>query len=270
MGLAISKTIDHDQKRIVWSISPEGIRFYAYLSFWVLVIIGSWLTLYHSDVDFQNNPLMHMFGYNNICILFDSYPATYVLPSVWVISFLLLVSYIVTSWIRVYQKYLLSRVSKRSFTLFTISTTVEFMSLCLFTTVFSVSPEESMIFHIAPFTFLILALSLLSIKNFVYYKRASNLSSNEIKLGYIYLTIHLFASIIKMIMQINALAGDPFYSTFSFVGFHQIIDRLWMLTAALIPLYLSLKFRKRVSNLVFVTQPGKLRADGQDERVGNI
>ncbi|SVC22595.1 uncharacterized protein METZ01_LOCUS275449, partial [marine metagenome] len=23
MGLAISKTIDHDQKRIVWSISPE-------------------------------------------------------------------------------------------------------------------------------------------------------------------------------------------------------------------------------------------------------
>ena len=82
MGLAISKTFDHDQKRIVWSISPEGIRFYAYLSFWVLVIIGSWLTLYHSDVDFQNNPLMHMFGYNNICILFDTYPATYVLPSV--------------------------------------------------------------------------------------------------------------------------------------------------------------------------------------------
>ena len=257
MGLAISKTIDHDQKRIVWSISPEGIRFYAYLSFWVLVIIGSWLTLYHSDVDFQNNPLMHMFGYNNICILFDTYPATYVLPSVWVISFLLLVSYIITSWIRVYQKYLLSTVSNRSFTLFTICTTVEFTSLCLFTTIFSVPPEESMIIHIAPFTCLILALSLLSIKNFVYYKRASNLSSNEIKLGYIYLAIHLLASIIKMIMQFNALAGDPLYSTFSFVGFHQFIDRLWMLTAALIPLYLSLKFRKRVSNLVFVTQLGK-------------
>ena len=257
MGLAISKTIDHDQKRIVWSISPEGIRFYAYLSFWVLVIIGSWLTLYHSDVDFQNNPLMHMFGYNNICILFDTYPATYVLPSVWVISFLLLVSYIITSWIRVYQKYLLSTVSNRSFTLFTICTTVEFTSLCLFTTVFSVPPEESMIFHIAPFTCLILALSLLSIKNFVYYNRSANLGPNEIKLGYIYLAIHLFASIIKMIMQINALAGDPLYSTVSFVSFHQFIDGLWMLTAALIPLYLSLKFRKRVSNLVFATQPGK-------------
>ena len=256
MGLAISKTFDHDLKRIVWSISPEGIRFYAYLSFWVLVIIGSWLTLYHSDVDFQNNPLMHMFGFNNICILFDTYPATYVLPSVWVISFLLLVSYIITSWIRVYQKYLLSTVSNRSFTLFTICTTVEFTSLCLFTTVFSIPPEESMIFHIAPFTCLILALSLLSIKNFVYYNRSANLGPNEIKLGYIYLAIHLFASIIKMIMQINALAGDPLYSTVSFVSFHQFIDRLWMLTAALIPLYLSLKFRKRVSNLVFATQPG--------------
>jgi hypothetical protein len=257
MGLAISKTIDHNQKRIVWSISPEGIRFYAYLSFWLLVIIGSWLTLYHSDVDFQNNPLMHMFGYNNICILFDSYPATYVLPSVWVISFLLLVSYIITSWVRVYQKYLLSTVSNLSFILFTICTTIEFTSLCLFTTVFSVTPEESMIFHIAPFTCLILALSFLSIKNFVYYNRSANLSSNEVKLGYIYLAIHLFASIIKMIMQINALAGDPLYPTLSFVSFHQFIDRLWMLTAALIPLYLSLKFRKRVSNLVFITQSGK-------------
>ena len=153
-----------------------------------------------------------------------------------------------------YQKYLLSRVSKRSFTLFTISTTVEFTSLCLFTTVFSVPPEESMIFHIAPFTCLILALSLLSIKNFVYYNRSANLGPNEIKLGYIYLAIHLFASIIKMTMQINALAGDLLYSTFSFVGFHQFIDRLWMLTAALIPLYFSLKFRKRVSNLVFSTK----------------
>ena len=219
-----------------------------------MVIIGGWLTLYHSDVDFQNNPLMHMFGYNNICILFDTYPATYVLPSIWVISFLLLVLYIITSWIRVYQKYLLATVSNRSFTLFTISTTVEFMSLCLFTTVFSVTPEESMFFHIAPFTSLILALSLLSIKNFVYYNRSANLGSNEIKLGYIYLAVHLFASIVKMIAQINVLTGDIFYSTLSYISFHQFIDRLWMLTAAVIPIYLSIKFRNRVPSLVYRVQ----------------
>lgn len=115
MGLAINKTVDYNKKHLVWSINPEGLRFYAYLCFWVLVIIGAWLTFYHSNVQFHDNPLIHHFGYNNICILFDTYPATYVLPTLWVINFLLLVSYIITSWLRIYQKYLLSSVSKRSF-----------------------------------------------------------------------------------------------------------------------------------------------------------
>ena len=99
MGLAINRTIDKNNKKIIWSINPEGIRLYAYLCFWALVIIGAWLTIYYSEIDFQNNPLFHMFGYNNICILFDAYPSTYVLPSIWVINFILLTCYILTSWV---------------------------------------------------------------------------------------------------------------------------------------------------------------------------
>ena len=33
MGLAINKTVDYDKKHLVWSINPEGLRFYAYLFF---------------------------------------------------------------------------------------------------------------------------------------------------------------------------------------------------------------------------------------------
>ena len=254
MGLAINKTVDYNKKHLVWSINPEGLRFYAYLCFWVLVIIGAWLTFYHSNVQFHDNPLIHHFGYNNICILFDTYPATYVLPTIWVINFLLLVSYIITSWLRIYQKYLLSSVSKRSFLLFSISSTIEFTCLCLFTTIFSISPEENLFFHLAPFTCLIFALSLLSIKNYIYYRRVANLSPNETKLGLIYLAVHLFASIVKIIAQINVLTGDIFYSTLSYISFHQFIDRLWMLTAAVIPIYLSIKFRNRVPSLVYRVQ----------------
>ena len=77
---------------------------------------------------------------------------------------------------------------------------------------------------------------------------------NEIKLGLIYLSVHLFASIVKIIAQINALTGEIFYSTLSYVSFHQFIDRLWMLTAAVIPIYLSIKFRNRVPSLVYRVQ----------------
>ena len=254
MGLAINRTIDKNNKKIIWSINPEGIRLYAYLCFWALVIIGAWLTIYYSEVDFQNNPLFHMFGYNNICILFDAYPSTYVLPSIWVINFILLTCYILTSWLRIYQGYLLSTVTNIDFTLFSISSSIELISMIVFTTVFSVTPEESMFFHIAPFTFLILALSLLSIKNYIYYNRIADLSQNEKKLGLLYLAVHLFASSIKIMMQVNALSGDYFYNTMSFVGFHQFIDRLWMITAALLPIYFSIKFRNRISNLVYSTK----------------
>ena len=93
MGSAISKAVDNEKNCIVWKISPEGLRLYAYVCFWVVVLIGGWLTIYYSDVKFDDNPLIHHFGYNNICIFFDTYPATFVLPSIWVINFLLIVSY---------------------------------------------------------------------------------------------------------------------------------------------------------------------------------
>ena len=111
-----------------------------------------------------------------------------------------------------------------------------------------------MFFHIGPFTFLILALSLLSIKNYIYYNRVANLSKNEKILGLLYLAIHLFASLIKISMQINGLSGDYFYNTMAYVGFHQFIDRLWMVTAALLPIYFSLRLRNRISNLVYSTK----------------
>ncbi len=253
MWLAINKKIDEKNKKIIWEINPEGIRLYAYLCFWLLVAIGAWLTINYSNVDFQNNPLFHMFGYNNICILFDAYPSTYVLPSIWVINFLLLTSYIIASWLRIYEAYLVLKVTTLDFTLFSISSGIELISIILFTTVFSITPEESMFFHIGPFTFLILALSLLSIKNYIYYNRVANLTKNENLLGSIYLVIHLFASIAKITMQINGLSGDYFYDTMAYVEFHQLIDRLWMITAAVIPIYISIKLRNRISNLVYST-----------------
>ena len=254
MGLAINKIIDKKNKKIIWEINPEGVRLYAYLCFWLLVIIGAWLTIKYSNVDFQNNPLFHMFGYNNICILFDAYPSTYVIQSIWVINYLLLTCYIITSWLRIYEGYLISIVTNLDFTLFSISSGIELISIILFTTVFSVTPEESMFFHIGPFTFLILALSLLAIKNYIYYNRIADLTKNEKILGLLYLAIHLFASLFKISMQINGLSGDYFYNTMAYVGFHQFIDRLWMVTAALLPIYFSLRLRNRISNLVYYTK----------------
>ena len=254
MGIAISKTVEQKPSRVVWSVSPEGLRLYAYLWFWGLVIVGALLTLNYSHVDYEHNPIFDVFGYNNICVFFDTFPANYVLPAIWVVNLVIFLAYIVTSWIRVYHRYVFSLTTRGRFIFYTISTAIEGLGLIVFTTVFSVPPEDSMAVHLLPFTFLILSLSLLSVKNFAYYRAVLDLGRTEIWLGYVYLVVHLSVSIAKMIMQVNLLMGDPLYDTLAFVGFHQFTDRVWMVTAALLPIFFALRYRKRAPKLVFSEQ----------------
>ena len=253
MGFALKTIINRETKQIVWSVQPEWVRFYAYLYFWLMVGIGAWLTFGHSHADFEHNPIMNRFGYNNICILFDSYPSTYVLPSIWSIGLILLASYVLTSWIRVYQQYAFDQISRRNFMLFSASSLFEVLCFVVFTTVFSVGPDESMFAHLAPFTFLIVALSTLSAKNFTYYHSEANLGPIESKLSIAYLVVHLIASAAKILMQVNVLSDDALYNTLDYVPIHQLTDRIWMLTAAVLPVYFALKFRNRVPALEFVT-----------------
>lgn len=248
----LSQTINNDKKEIIWSISPEVVRLYAYFCFWVLIIVGAFLTINFADVNYDDNPLINMFGYNNICILFDSFPATYFLPMLWSINFMLLFSYISLSWYRVYQMYLFDNYPKANFRIFSIFSIFEYIGLIFFSGVFAANPHhEGMFLHTIPFTFLIFALSLMGVKNYLFYRYIAKLSLSEKNLGILYLLIHLSLSAIKMTMQLNALFGDIFYTTLNYVALNQFIDRFWMVTAVLLPIYFSFKFRKRVPTIDF-------------------
>ena len=251
--MILSKKINHEKREIVWSIVPEDVRLFAYFFFWILVAIGAWLTFSYSNVNFEDNPLIHMYGYNNICILFDSYPSTYILPMLWTINFLLLFSYITLSWFRVYQMYLFANYPKSNFIIFSISSMIEYFGLCFFSGVFAANPEESMLLHTIPFTFLVFALSLMGIKNYIFYRYIATLSSIEKKLGLFYLIVHLSTSLAKITIQVNGFTDDLLYPTLSYIEFNQFIDRLWMLTAVLFPIYFSFRFRKRVPAIEFKT-----------------
>ena len=248
----LSQTINNDKKEIIWSISPEVVRLYAYFCFWVLIIVGAFLTINFADVNYDDNPLINMFGYNNICILFDSFPATYFLPMLWSVNFMLLFSYISLSWYRVYQMYLFDNYPKANFRIFSIFSIFEYIGLIFFSGVFAANPHhEGMLLHTIPFTFLIFALSLMGVKNYLFYRYIAKLSLSEKNLGILYLLIHLSLSAIKMTMQLNALFGDIFYTTLNYVALNQFIDRFWMVTAVLLPIYFSFKFRKRVPTIDF-------------------
>jgi len=57
----------------------------------------------------------------------------------------------------------------------------------------------------------------------------------------------------KITMQVNVLSNDALYTTLNYGEFHQHLDRVWMLTAAVLPVYFALKFRNRVPALEFTS-----------------
>lgn len=254
MGYAISKLVNREEQTITWIISPETLRIYAYINFWVLVLIGWWFTSNHSHVNLEENLLIDTFGFNSICIYFDHAPSNYILPAIWSINYLFLISYAYTSWLRVHQKHLLGEAKSQNYWLFTICSVIEVLSFTIFTTIFAVSPEESLLVHMLPFTGLILGLSILSIKNFFYYNMTLKLSTFEVRFAILLTTIHVIASIVKLVFQINIIFDELLFLTTDYILFHQIVGGvIWIITAAIIPIFTALKLRSRADKLVFIT-----------------
>ena len=254
MGYAISKSIDEEKKTITWTISPETIRIYAYLNFWLLVLVGWWLTTHHSHVNLQDNLLKDLIGFNSICVYFDHPPSNYVLPAIWAINYLFLMSYAYTSWLRVHQKFLLGEAKSQNYWLFTICTGIEVVSFSIFTTIFAVGPDESLLVHMLPFTGLVLGLSILSIKNFFYYNMTIEFTRFEFRFAIVLTIVHLIASIVKLVFHFNILFGELLFLTHDHVFIHRFVGgSIWMLTAAIIPIFTALKVRGRAPKLVFRT-----------------
>ena len=148
--------------------------------------------------------------------------------------------------------YLFDNYPKANFRIFSIFSIFEYIGLIFFSGVFAANPHhEGMFLHTIPFTFLIFALSLMGVKNYLFYRYIAKLSLSEKNLGILYLLIHLSLSAIKMTMQLNALFGDIFYTTLNYVALNQFVDRFWMVTAVLLPIYFSFKFRIRVPTIDF-------------------
>ena len=247
----LNSNIEKNNKEITLSVIPEDLRIFGYLFFWMIILIGGFLTFNYTDLDLNDNPLIHMYGYNNICILFDSYPSTFILPILWVINFLILMSYTVLSWIRVYKLFITGSYPNLYYYVFSFSSLIEIIGICFFISIFTIDPYENMFLHTIPFTVLVFSLSLMGIKNYIFYKFIANITFFEHLCGLLYLCIHVTVSLAKITMQINGIYDDLLYTTLDYSILNQFVDRVWMITAAILPVFISIRFRKRVPTVQF-------------------
>jgi len=71
--------------------------------FSAMIVTGGVVTLRYSGIDFEATELMHWYGYNNVCVVFDDPPASYVCPVYWVMIAYFATRYCIADTARVYS-----------------------------------------------------------------------------------------------------------------------------------------------------------------------
>ena len=251
MNYFVSKKIDTDSKKIVWNIFPEDFRIAAYLFLWLSCALGLYITSAYGDPSvFQDNAIKSIWGYNNLCVVFDYPPATYILPTLWGFNLLLFIAYVLSNWVRTRLHFIANPKIKTFYKFSSIVALIEIAGFCYASTIFAVSPEDKLILHSFPFATMVTVLSMVAFRNGLYYFYQTGLSSAEIRLAQIYLTFHLIISILYVGSLINGLFGDPFYNSIQNIAYNGIVGRVWFITGMIFPIYFGFKFRKRAQSVI--------------------
>jgi hypothetical protein len=198
---------------------PRPERFFqaSIHSFLAMVATGTILTAYFSGIDYAHTPLIDWYGYNNICIVFDTKPSTYISPVYWFFVGYLLVRYAIEDTKRVVQLTGIGPIVKAiSYAANVILVLVAaFFSLCL-----AIGPGDNMIAHTVPFVALVLAFPFVFVMHCLQYEERSILYVAAVT-AFVVLSLLNVAFILIALTTHNHLP----------VRIAQTVDILWLLFA---------------------------------------
>ena len=145
-------------------ITPERYLQAGILIFVAMIVTGYILTTGWSDVDYLDNPLITYYGYNNVCLYFDTAPSKYIMPVFGSLIAYFLVTYAVEDTKRSWRLPYLSKNVK----IFAQCANFLFsFAVCQFPVSFAIPPEDDMFGHTVPFLILIFSLPLIYISHYL-------------------------------------------------------------------------------------------------------
>ena len=204
--------------------SPERFLGAAIHSFVVMVFTGAVLTFTFSRLDFENNPIINRYGYNHVCILFDTAPSTYICPIFWFFVAYLIVRFTVEDTKRLMQmRHISANLRRASYAanVFLVAVAATF-SLCL-----AIGPEENMVMHTLPFVALMIAFPLMFIMHCLQ-------DQNRKMIVVVACTAFMAVSIVKAIFSCVALIQFENFGPVP-AAIAQPMDLIWILMALTAP-----------------------------------
>lgn len=201
--------------------SPERFFHAAIYSFGAMIVTGAILTRFFSGVDMANTPIIRFWGYNNVCVVFDSPPSTYICPVYWFFIGYLLVRYAVEDTKRLLSLGSSSVTEKRVGYAVNVALVVvaAFFSLCL-----AIRPEDDMVGHTLPFVALLLILPLTSVMHCWVRRDRTTLHVS-------FVTVYMILSLAKVVFDIYGLSTGTHVP----VKLAHPVDIVWTLCAVAAP-----------------------------------
>ena len=212
-------THQDQNKYIEIKIVVEEFRFYLYLLFCFIIILGAVLTRLKSEAYFGCDKypelLTSVFGSLNICYVFDFPPATYVLPFLYSFVIVFVYIYSIASIFRAWIAKEEGNITRNEFLVYSGALIYVALSASLFCTIFAVPPnpsEDRLTIHIhtIPYTNLCVALGILQIAVTWFGTKVAWLHLNApiwLRLcSLFYVSMLQLTVISKIILHINALS----------------------------------------------------------------
>ncbi len=232
------------------SFVVEELRLAGYVGFWVIVLTGVVLTRAYAGIDFGDTVLTQVFGYNNICVYFDFAPATYVLPFLWAIVLGLLLVYQAAQWLQMRAELAQGALSPGLYRVLTRLKLFESAMMMAFSTIFAVQPEawnHTLLIHTLPFFMLQIGLVSLAVSNTVHGIKSGYWASLALPAWFVpgaklYIVSLVVIVAVKIPLAVNAMANSPWWDNASVGELAHIVDVLFLIAAAIIPMWKAAYF----------------------------
>lgn len=224
----------------------ETLRLLGYGAFWITTITGIVVTQLFADHDVHHGIIKEVWGYNNICIYFDHPPATFVLPTLWGCTLVLLIFYLVAAWLRMRAEVLAGTLKPHLYRILSGFKLFEAFTLIAFSTSFAVSPEgwdETLYAHTIPFYLVQLGMVSLALTSTIHGIRSGYWTRLEIPRWFtdvmvVYCFVFCVVVIFKIPASANSLMGSPWWEQSpGFIQLAHFMDIMFLICAAIVPMW---------------------------------
>lgn len=198
-------------------LCPEAFRMCYYVYFILFLFVAIAISSTWAETDLDDNPIINRFGSNNLCIYLDDPPFSTFGLTLWFPALMLLLSYEILDFVRMYDHYLdtgSDKMHRAFYIYYCLSTAVEMISVIVFPQVFATSPTENIYVHSMPYFMLLYALWFIAMKRFLYLWRVNWFEQKDPSIWYmscVYVALSAVTVVIKMVTGISNLFGAKLY-----------------------------------------------------------